>query len=173
MRKFTTHVIAAAIFVFAGCSRGASASGKGGGSTGGAHGSNGAQWIANGATACDKYLTPDVLAKILANPAGTTKVRTAQGCVFEMADGGGNIGITLNNGGPASFTAMRPYWANPVALAGVGDSAVQTMIGIAAVKGMDRGCTIDAGGAPGETKATGEALGQELGKICNALFALP
>jgi hypothetical protein len=173
MHPVPKQLIVAAICMLAACSRGASASAKGGGSTEAAGGSNGGQWIANGGTACDKYLTPDVVGKIMANPAGTTKLRTAQGCTFEMADGGGNISITLNNGGPATFSAMRKYWVNPVALAGVGDSAVQTMIGIAAVKGRDRGCTIDAGGAPGETKVTGAPLGQELGKICNALFALP
>lgn len=173
MHHLPKHVIAAAICVFAACSRGASASGTSEASAGAASGSNVGPWIANGKTACDKYLTPDAVAKILAHPAGQTNLRTAQGCRFEAADGGGGISITLNNGGPATFTAMRPYWANPVALAGVGDSAVQTMLGIAAVKGKDRGCTIDAGGAPGETKVSGEPLGQELGKICNALFALP
>ncbi|MGH7647241.1 MAG: hypothetical protein ACREND_03920, partial [Gemmatimonadaceae bacterium] len=152
MHKLLRYGIPAAICVFAACSRGASASGKGGGSTGGAGGSSSGQWIANGATACDKYLTPDVVGKFMANPDGKVGTRTPQGCVFEMADGGGNISITLDNGGPTSFTAMRPYWTNPVALAGVGDSAVQTLTGIAAVKGKDRGCSIDAGGAPGETK---------------------
>lgn len=176
MHRLPKYGIAVTICALAACSRSASAGGNGdspASSAGAAPASNGGQWIANGKTACDKYLTPDVTAKILANPAGQTNLRTAQGCRFEAADGGGGISITLTNGGPAAFEAMRQYWANPVALAGVGDSAVRTMTGINAVKGRNRGCSIDAGGAPGETKVTGEALAQELGKICNALFALP
>jgi hypothetical protein len=41
------------------------------------------------------------------------------------------------------------------------------------VKGVDRMCTIDAGGAPGSLRLHGAELGQKLGAICNQLFALP
>ena len=170
MNQLPRYSIAAAMCMLAACSRGTSASS---GATAGGQASSSSQWIANGRTACAKYLTPDVVGTILTRPAGQAKELSAQACAFEAADGGGNIGITLTQGGPAAFTAMRPYWSDPVALAGVGDSAVRTTIGIQAVKGNGRSCAIDAGGAPGETKVTGEALAQELGKICNALFALP
>lgn len=163
--------IAAAICVLAACSHGPATSGSSGG--GKSNASNGSQWIANGNTACDKYLTPDVVAKILTHPAGKVSLRTPQACSYKSDDGGGSIGITLTNGGPAGYTARRPYTADPVPLAGVGDSAIRTMIGIEAVKGTDRGCSIDAGGAPGSTKVSGEALAKQLGDICNTLFAIP
>jgi hypothetical protein len=171
-----TYSIAAAICVLAACSRGPSTSGSRSASastTGPAHASNGSQWIANGRTACDKYLTPDVVAKILTHPAGQTKVLSSQGCTYEAADNGATISITLNNGGPATFKAMMPYLTNPLPLSGVGDQAVRSVTGIDAEKGADRGCSIDAGGAPGSTKLTGEPLAQQLGDICNKLFALP
>lgn len=47
------------------------------------------------------------------------------------------------------------------------------MIGIDAVKGNDRTCTIDVVGPPGSTQLAGEALARKLGEICNDLFGLP
>ena len=130
-------------------------------------------WIANGATACDKYLTPDVVAAILSHPAGKAKRLSDQACTFESNDSGGSISITLSNAGPAAFEQYQQYLVDPRPLAGVGDKASSSFTGIDAVKGNDRTCTIDAGGAPGSTKLTGDALSQKLGEICNRLFALP
>ena len=130
-------------------------------------------WIANGATACDKYLTPDVVAAILSHPAGKTKRLSGQACTFESNDSGGNISITLSNAGSAAFDQYQQYLVDPRPLAGVGDKASSSLTGIDAVKGNDRTCTIDAGGAPGSTKLTGDALAQKLGEICNKLLALP
>jgi hypothetical protein len=130
-------------------------------------------WVANGATACEKYLTPDVVAAILTHPAGRSKTLGAQGCDYETTDSGGSISITLTAAGPAAFDAEQKYFVNPIPLPGVGDKAVRHTTGIEAIKGEDRGCSIQAGGAPGSTKLTGEALAQKLGEICNKLFALP
>ena len=130
-------------------------------------------WIANGAIACDKYLTPDVVAAILSHPAGQAKRLSGQACTFESSDSGGSISITLSNAGPAAFDQYQQYLVDPRPLAGVGDKASTSLTGIDAVKGNDRTCTIDAGGAPGSTKLTGGALAQKLGEICNKLFALP
>ena len=45
-----------------------------------APGSSGSAWTANGATACEKYLTPDVVAAILRNPAGKPRRLDANSC---------------------------------------------------------------------------------------------
>ena len=130
-------------------------------------------WIANGATACDTYLTPDVVKAVLTNPAGQSKKLSSQACTYEAPDNGGGITITLSNAGPTVFDQYQQYLVNPVPLPGVGDKASQSIVGIDAVKGLDRMCTIDAGGAPGSLRVHGEELGKNLGAICNQLFALP
>jgi hypothetical protein len=135
------------------------------------HGAGG--WIANGAGACDRYLRPDLVAAILNNPAGANKTLSAQACSYNTADSGGTITITLTDAGPAAFDAYQKYLVNPQPLPGIGDKASQSMIGIVAVKGPDRNCSIDAGGAPDALRIAGAELGKKLGEICNQLFALP
>lgn len=132
-----------------------------------------ASWTANGATACDTHLTPVLIEKVLAHTAGQAKKLSPQACTYETADNSGSISITLANAGPAVFDAHQQYLVNPVPLSGVGDKASRSMIGIEAVKGNDRMCSIDVVGPPGSTKVTGEALARELGGICNDLFTLP
>jgi hypothetical protein len=135
------------------------------------HGSG--TWTANGAGACDRYLKPDVVAAILNNPAGANKTLSAQACSYSTSDSGGAITITLTSAGPLAFDAYQKYLVNPQPLPGVGDKASQSMIGIVAVKGNDRNCSIDAGGAPDALRLQGAELGKKLGEICNQLFALP
>lgn len=96
-----------------------------------------------------------------------------QACSFTTSDDGGSISITLSNAGPAAFDAYQKYLVDPQPLSGVGDRASQSVTGIDAVKGGDRSCSIDAGGAPGSLRLKGAELGQKLGAICNQLFALP
>jgi hypothetical protein len=155
--------LAVVLCASSGCSK-SSGSGAGGG---------GSAWMQNGASACGKYLSHDLVAAILSNPTGTSKTLSSQACSFTSADSGGSISITLTNAGPAAFEAYQKYLVDPVPLPGVGDKASQSLIGIDAVKGADRSCSIDAGGAPGSLKLHGAQLGQELGAICNQLFALP
>ena len=69
--------------------------------------------------------------------------------MYTTADSAGRIAITLADGGPSTYDAFQKYLVNPEPLPGVGDKAAQSVIGIVAVKGADRMCTIDAGGAPG------------------------
>ena len=134
---------------------------------------DGPNWTSNGATACERYLTPSVVAAILAHPAGRTKALSPQACTYETADNSGSLSITLTNAGPSAFDQYQQFLVDPVPLPGVGDKASRSRTGIDAVKGQDRTCTIDAVGPPGSTKLTGEALARELGAVCNALFALP
>ena len=135
--------------------------------------SGAASWTTNGATACDRYLTPVMVAEVLTHTAGRTRKLSSQACTYETADNSGSISITLTNAGPAAFDRYQQYLVNPVPLPGVGDKASRSMIGIVALKGNDRTCTIDAVGPPGSTKLAGEALARQLGGICNDLFALP
>jgi hypothetical protein len=130
-------------------------------------------WITNGAAACARYLSHDVVSAILTNPSGSAKTLSAQACSYTTNDSAGTITITLTNAGPSAFDDYQKYLVNPEPLHGVGDKASQSMIGIVAVKGADRNCSIDAGGAPGSLRLRGAELGQKLGAICNQLFALP
>lgn len=171
-----TIIAAGMTCTIAACSRGAPTPAGGGGAPASASGTSTAAttgWIANGSTACEKYLTPDVVAAILSNPAGQSKQLSAQACTYETSDNTGNISITLAAAGPEAFDRHQEFLADPHPLAGVGDKASRSLIGIEAVKGQDRMCTIDAGGPPGSTRLTGEPLAQKLGEICNRLFALP
>ena len=135
-----------------------SGSSNGGGST----------WIANGATACEKYLKPDVVASILNAPAEPPKRLDAHSCHT------GLIYIYLKVADIDVFRLELPRIAGTHTMAGVGDGAYWNEAGaVSAVKGHDRGCDISVVAAPGQTKIQGAALGQKLGGICNQLFALP
>jgi hypothetical protein len=129
-------------------------------------------WTANGATACEKYLTPDVVAGILKAPAGHSRRIDAQSCYFDGARGAGGIGINLKVADVDAFRQMVPRIVGTNNLPGVGDAAYWNAAGaVSAVKGHTRGCDISEIG--GVTTVSGAALGQKLGEICNKLFALP
>lgn len=151
------------------------------------HGSNAAQasaarapadgdeWVHNGATACDKYLTPDFVGQIFKNPAGQNKKSDSQNCTFQTAHPPNSdfstIYISLQNGSPDTFD-MDSTVRNGTPIQGVGDKAVRTIEdGVTAVKG-DRKCNIFVK-PPFDDKLKGEAMAQKLGEVCNKLFALP
>lgn len=126
----------------------------------------GGAWIDNGATACEKYLTHDVVAAILSAPAGVSQRLDAHSCHTGM------IYITLKVADIDIFRQEIPRIAFAHPIAGVGDAAfLNEAGGFSAVKGHDRGCDISVVGAP--TKIHDAALGQKLGDICNKLFAIP
>jgi hypothetical protein len=135
---------------------------------------SGADWTANGATACEKYLTPDVVAAILKVPGGKAQTLDARSCNFQGERGAGIIGITLGVEDVDRFRLKLPQIVGTHTLAGVGDAAYWNAGGaISAVKGHKRGCDISVLGAPDVTKIRDEDLGKKLGEICNKLFALP
>ena len=135
---------------------------------------NGQDWTTNGATACDKYLTSDVVAAILIAPAGHASRNDDHSCVFRGARGAGEIWITLNVQDIDVFRAELPRIIGTHPLSGVGDDAYWNAAGaISAVKGHKRGCDMSVIGAPGATKIHDEELGKKLGEICKKLFALP
>lgn len=170
----TRNVVSVVLLALAACSRGgdnakdamaATVSGSG------ARASGGNDWISNGATACEKYVTPDFAGQIFTNPAGHSKKLSAQACSFATPDFV-SISITLAAGGLTAFEAHQKYLSNPVPLSGVGDKAVRTDTGIEAVKGSNRMCAIDVM-PPFGNKLKGEPLAEKLGELCNRLFALP
>ena len=164
--------------VFTGLLAAMSACSSGHGSSGAANAASGSasaaaagsDWASNGATACEKYLTPDFLAQIFPKPEGHPEKLAGWSCSYETSDSS-SINITLINAGPAGFEADQKNLSNPVPLSGVGDKAVNNMTGVEAVKG-NRMCDIGVM-PPFGNKLSGEALAQKLGEVCNKLFALP
>ena len=120
----------------------------------------GGAWVDNGATACEKYLPPDVVAAILRTPGGRPRRLDAHSC----------------NVGPIYIDVFRQevpriFGAHPIG--GIGDGAYWNGAGaLSAVKGHDRGCDVSVID-PGAPKIHNAELGQKLGEICNKLFAIP
>jgi hypothetical protein len=128
----------------------------------------GQAWTANGASACEKYLTPDVLAAVLVAPGGTAQRIDANSCHT------GIIYVSLNTENVSSFRLKLPMIAGVHLMSGVGDAAYWNEAGaVSSAKGKDRGCDIAIVAAPGQLKLHHAELGEKLGEICNKLFALP
>ncbi|HEY7898947.1 MAG TPA: hypothetical protein VIC03_11090 [Gemmatimonadaceae bacterium] len=173
-----TAAITLALCAFAACSHSASSSESGGTSAKSAAAAGGSSaggdWTANGATACEKYLTPDVVAGIWTHPASHFKAGDdGSACSYQSDDSGRSIAIMLAKDGPESFDAIFKYLVDPAPLPNVGDKASLTANGVVAVKGDNRNCHINVYGEDAALKVSREALGQKLGEICNKLFALP
>jgi len=168
-RSIRFCVALAAVGVAVGCSKSGEASATPG-ATASVSGSA-ASFANGGGDACAKYLTPEIVARIIGTATRPAKKLSVQACSVETTDAGGTITITLNAANAATFKAYQQYLPNPQPLAGVGDQAVQTMLGITSIKAPNMGCDIDAGGAPGSVKEDRAALGKELGDICNRIYA--
>jgi len=127
----------------------------------------GGAWIDNGATACEKYLTPDVVTTILRNPAGHPRRIDAHSCNV------GPIYISLIVADIDIFRAELPRIFQAHVISGIGDAAYWNGAGaLSAVKGHSRGCDISVID-PGAPKIHNAELGQKLGDVCNKLFAIP
>lgn len=127
-------------------------------------------WIANGATACDRYLTPDVVGRIFPKADGHAKRLSGQSCAYETPEAS-SISITLMAAGRETFdTDPNTQGASPVS--GVGDKAVRTMSGVEAFRNGKGICQIDVM-PPFGNKLSGDALAHAIGDVCNRLFALP
>jgi hypothetical protein len=124
-----------------------------------------AKWTANGATACEKFLTPDVMSAILVTPSGTAVKDSATSCHR------GAVYITLKIANVELFKQEMGRIVMTHPMTGVGDAAFWNQAGaMSSAKAPDRGCDMSVIGAP--TKIKDAALGQKLGEICNTLFAL-
>ena len=98
-----------------------------------------------------KYLTPDVLAAILRNPAGRPERIDATSCHT------GSISIYLKVANVDVFRQELPRTAFAHPMAGVGDAAYWNPAGaVSAVKGPDRGCDISVLVETGVTKIRDE-----------------
>lgn len=127
----------------------------------------GGAWVENGATACEKYLTPDAVATILRNPAGHPRRLDANSCNV------GPIYITLKVEDIAVFRQEIPSIVGAHPISGFGDAAYWNAAGaFSAVKGHGRGCDISVID-PGAPKIHNAELGQKFGEICNKLFGIP
>jgi hypothetical protein len=129
---------------------------------------SGQSWVANGSSACERFLTPDILAAILIKPDGAATTIDANSCHS------GSVYISLTVNSVDIFKLELPRIVGVNMLAGVGDLAYWNHAGAtSAVKGHDRACDISVLNAPYVAKVHDEALGKKLGEICNKLFALP
>jgi hypothetical protein len=125
-------------------------------------------WMANGATACAKYLTPAVTAAIVNGSVNAPKQTGPNMCSAHPL----YITLTVMNGGAAAFRQQMPRIADAHPIGGIGDAAYWNDAGaMSSVKG-DRECTISILLA-NDAKLSGAALAQKFGAICTQLFALP
>jgi hypothetical protein len=132
-------------------------------------------WVKNGATACDKYLTPDLIGAVFTESRGQSHAQDGQTCIFEQAHQPNHdystITIYLRDGGNLVFDG-DPTTRNGTVIPGVGDKAVRTQEdGVQAVKG-DHICSVFVK-PPYGNRLNGDALAQKLGEVCTRLFALP
>jgi hypothetical protein len=130
------------------------------------------RWVKNGATACDKYLTPELISLLFKNPNGQSHAQDAQTCIFEAAHKPNTdfstIWISLSDGSNSVFDTHSTT-INGTPLAGVGDKAVRTREGgVKAVK-RDRICDIFVK-PPADNN---DAMAKKLGEVCTKLFELP
>lgn len=146
----------------------------------GATASDDSAWQTNGGTACDKYLTPDLIAEVLNMPTGKIEHLNPEECKYGAPDwhNPASIHITLGSHfNPGMFKAAAQFRENLVPLPGVGDMATRSGNGshvmVDALKGDHRYCYINAEAGSGSVPLKSEPLAQKLGAICNKLFALP
>jgi hypothetical protein len=124
-------------------------------------------WNLNGATACEKFLTVDVMSSVLVKPSGSSSKDNAKSCHR------GSIHIALSSGSVEKFKQRMDHIPMATAMTGVGDAAYWNPAGdVSAIKAPDRQCDISVSAVPSELRAKDEALGQALGAVCNQLFAL-
>ncbi len=124
-----------------------------------------------GAAACDKYLTADVVKKILGTDVDERKMLSAQSCEVRNTASGGSLTITLKGITPGSFHAFRDYLSSPEPLPGVGDSALTSIAPTVTALKENMGCDFDASKGSNAAALSGAARAKVLGEICNHIFA--
>jgi hypothetical protein len=154
------------------CSKSAASSGASDAASGGqAASKSNSSFETLGAGACDKYLTADVVRKILGTDVDERKVLSAQSCTVRNKATDGSLTITLKAISSQSFHAFRAYLDNPQPLPGVGDSALtSTAPTVTAIKG-NMGCDFDASRGSSPAALGGAERAKALGDLCNKIFA--
>jgi len=125
-------------------------------------------WIANGATACAKYLTPAVTAAIVNGSVNAPKQTGPNTCSAHPL----YLTLKVMDGGAAAFRQQMPMIADAHPIGGIGDAAYWNGAGAMSSVQGDRECTISIL-LPSDAKLSGAALAEKFGAICNQLFALP
>lgn len=161
-----------AMIAMTACSKSAASSGNSQASGGNEGTSQSApSFGSRGAGACDKYLTVDVVKKILGTDVDERKTLSAQSCTVSNKETGGSLTITLKGIDGASFHAFRAYLSDPQPLPGVGDSALTSIAPtVTAVKGI-MGCDFDATRGSSPAALDGAERAKALGDLCNKIFA--
>jgi hypothetical protein len=133
------------------------------------------QWVLNGATACAKYLTPEVITAVFGSASGDSQKTGSNTCTFSTAHAPNTDYSTINivlNSGRSAFFDEDIDTKNGTPLNGVGDKAVRTLEdAVQALKG-DHVCKVYVK-PPYGNKLQGDALALKLGEVCNKLFSLP
>jgi len=157
------------ISAIATCSQSGDKSSESSSSAAGAPATN--EFSSGGAGACDKYLTADVVKKILGTDVDERKVLSKQACKVRSTKSGGSLTITLKDISPQSFHAFRAFLSSPQDLAGVGDSAMTSLAPtVTAIKG-GMGCDFDASKGSSPAALGGAERDKALGELCNKIFA--
>lgn len=138
----------------------------------------GSTWAANGASACQKLLTADVLGAFLVHPAGKSEpLQSGEGCIYGSNLGSTTLRIDLFDHITSEDWERLIKRNDPkaIALPGVGDKAmrVDNSYAVDAWKNGGRRCSVRLIPLDEQPKLTGEPLAKKLGGICNQLFALP
>jgi hypothetical protein len=129
------------------------------------------EFARRGAGACDKYLTADVVKRILGTDVDERKTLSSQSCTVRSTKSDGELTITLKDVSPKAFHDFREFLSDPQSLAGVGDSAMtSTAPTVTAIKGT-MGCDFDASRGSSPAALSGAARNQALGELCNKIFA--
>ncbi|HMI58683.1 MAG TPA: hypothetical protein VK511_11570 [Gemmatimonadaceae bacterium] len=173
MLRSTLNLFAlCASVAFVACTKSAASSGNGDAASGNqAATQSKPSFGALGAGACDKYLTADVVKKILGTDVDERSTLSAQSCEVRSKATGGMLRITLKVIDGQGFHAYRAYLDDPQPLPGVGDSALTSIAPtVTAIKGI-MGCDFDARRGSSPAALDGAERAKALGDLCNKIFA--
>jgi hypothetical protein len=138
-------------------------------------------WSANGATACEKLLTPDFLNAILIHATGESQAKPdGSSCYFSADYSGGFNTITIGLSDRvtlADWNRMieKNLFGKDVPMSGIGARAVRSEDGTAlhAHTNSGRMCAVVLMPLGESPKLSSDALAKKFGTLCNQLFALP
>lgn len=174
MRTIISIAVCAILFAFAGRAQGRA---SGAAKTAMRTPAQASAWTKNGASACQKLLTAEVLGTFLVHPAGKSEpLPSGEGCIYGSDLGSTTLRIDLSDHITSDDWERLIKRNDPkaIALPGVGDKAmrVDNSYAVDAWKNGRR-CSVRLIPLDEATKLTGEPLAKKLGGICNQVFALP
>jgi len=175
MRIPTTIAVCAVLFAFAGWVQGRA---SGAAKMAPPAAAQATAWTKNGASACQKVLTADLLGALLVHPAGKSEpLQSGEGCIYGSDLGSTTLRIDLfDHITPEDWERLiKRNDPKAIALPGVGDKAMRldNSYAVDAWKSGGRRCSVRLMPLDEPPKLTGEPLAKKLGGICNQLFALP